>query len=130
MKDGITWVGLDAHKATIQVAMVLPGRDVAVEWQVTNEPAAVKRLARKVQRTAPAKFAAAMRRHCRIPSGRRRRSRASLEIRYPVSTNRRRKPLLHMGPESFLSWTSAGSTPVARSRENPRRHRGFLRLGR
>ena len=53
MKDGITWVGLDTHKATIQVAMLLPGRDGPVEWQVANEPAAVKRLAHKVQRVAP-----------------------------------------------------------------------------
>jgi transposase len=53
VKDGITWVGLDTHKATIQVAMLLPGSDGPVEWQVANEPAAVKRLARKIQRAAP-----------------------------------------------------------------------------
>lgn len=53
MKDDISWVGLDAHKETIQVAMLLPGRDTAVEWHVANEPAAVKRLAHKVQRAAP-----------------------------------------------------------------------------
>ena len=51
--DGITWVGLDTHKATIQVAMLLKGRDGPVDWQVANEPAAVKRLAHKVQRAAP-----------------------------------------------------------------------------
>src|SRR5262245_63910444 len=33
--------------------MRLPGSDGPVEWQVANEPAAVKRLARKVQRAAP-----------------------------------------------------------------------------
>ena len=53
MTDGITWVGLDAHKETIQVAMLVPGGAAPVEWQVANEPAAVKRLARKVQRAAP-----------------------------------------------------------------------------
>lgn len=53
MTDAITWVGLDAHKATIQVAMLLPGNAAPVEWQVANESAAVKRLARKVQRAAP-----------------------------------------------------------------------------
>jgi transposase len=51
--EAITRVGLDAHKATIQVAMLLPGDAAPVEWQVANEPAAVKRLARKVQRAAP-----------------------------------------------------------------------------
>lgn len=53
MRDGITWVGLDAHKETIQVAMLLPDGQAPVEWQVVNEPAAVKRLARKIQRAAP-----------------------------------------------------------------------------
>ena len=52
MKDAITWVGLDVHKATIQVAMLLPDGRAPVEWQVANEPAAVKRLARKVQHAA------------------------------------------------------------------------------
>ena len=40
MEDGITWVGLDAHKATIQVTMLLPGGAAPVEWQVANEPGA------------------------------------------------------------------------------------------
>jgi transposase len=44
---------LDAHKATIQVAMLLPGSDAPVEWQVANESAAVRRLAHKVRRAAP-----------------------------------------------------------------------------
>jgi transposase len=44
---------LDAHKETIQVAMLLPGSAAPVEWQVVNDAAAVKRLARKVQRAAP-----------------------------------------------------------------------------
>jgi transposase len=53
VRDGTTWVGLDAHKETIQVAMLLPGRDAPVEWRIANEPAAVKRLARKLERAAP-----------------------------------------------------------------------------
>lgn len=53
MKQGITFVGLDAHKARISVAMLLPGRSTPVEWQVVNEPAAVKRMVRKVEREAP-----------------------------------------------------------------------------
>lgn len=53
MQDAITWVGLDTHKATIQVAMLLPGGVAPLEWQVANEPAAVRRLARRIQRAAP-----------------------------------------------------------------------------
>ena len=34
MEKGITFVGLDAHKVSINVAMLLPGRTVAVEWQM------------------------------------------------------------------------------------------------
>src|SRR5437899_1939741 len=54
--DTITWVGLDAHKATIQVAMLLPSRAEPVQWQVANEPTAVRRMARKIRRAAPEKI--------------------------------------------------------------------------
>jgi transposase len=50
--NGITWVGLDAHKKAINVAMRLPGRKEFVEWTVENEPRAVKRFARKLAREA------------------------------------------------------------------------------
>jgi transposase len=42
-------VGLDAHKESIFVAMLVPGQK-PVEWQLRNEPAAVRRLVRKLQR--------------------------------------------------------------------------------
>jgi len=45
-----TFVGLDVHKKTIQVALLSPGADKPEEWQVANEPAAVKRLVRKLKR--------------------------------------------------------------------------------
>lgn len=51
--NGITFVGMDAHKQAIQVAMLLPGQNQPVEWQVANQPAAIRRLARKLQREAP-----------------------------------------------------------------------------
>lgn len=51
--DGITFVGMDAHKKAINVAMLLPGRKDPVEWQVANEPAAVRRLAKKLEREGP-----------------------------------------------------------------------------
>lgn len=49
---GITWVGLDAHKQFINVAVRTPGSGVFVEWKVTNEPTAVKKLAKKLVRLA------------------------------------------------------------------------------
>jgi transposase len=52
-EHAITFVGMDAHKRAINVAMLLPGRKDPVEWQVTNEPAAIKRLARRIEREAP-----------------------------------------------------------------------------
>jgi len=50
---GITWVGLDAHKQSIHVAMLLPGRDEPIAWQEPNEENAVRRLARRLTREAP-----------------------------------------------------------------------------
>jgi transposase len=43
---------LDAHKKAVNVAMLLPGQRAAVEWQVANEPVALRRLARKLEREA------------------------------------------------------------------------------
>jgi hypothetical protein len=51
--NGITWVGLDAHKNSIHVAMLLPGRVEPVCWQEANEETAVRRLARRLNREAP-----------------------------------------------------------------------------
>jgi transposase len=53
VNQGITFVGLDAHKKSISVSMLLPGQEKPVEWQVVNEPAAVKRMVRKIEREAP-----------------------------------------------------------------------------
>lgn len=52
MDQPSTFVGLDAHKDTIVVAMLWPGAGQAVEWRIVNEPQAVRRLARKLQRVA------------------------------------------------------------------------------
>jgi transposase len=51
--NGITWVGLDAHKKSIHVAMLLPGRSEPITWQEANEETAVRRLARRLTRDAP-----------------------------------------------------------------------------
>lgn len=53
MGEGITFVGLDAHKVSISVAMLLPGTTNPVEWQIPNERAAVRRMVRKIEREAP-----------------------------------------------------------------------------
>lgn len=52
-----TFVGLDAHKVWIKVAVLLPGESKPVEWQVENEKASVRRMVRKVQRIAPGEVA-------------------------------------------------------------------------
>lgn len=52
MEKGTTFVGLDVHKEAINVAMLLPGETRPVEWQTSNDPAAVRRLVRKLQRSA------------------------------------------------------------------------------
>jgi transposase len=51
--NGITWVGLDAHKKWINVVMLVPGREEPVSWQESNEETTVRRLARRLNREAP-----------------------------------------------------------------------------
>ena len=45
--NGITWVGMDAHKNSIAVAALFPERREAVEWTETTTPEAIRRLAVK-----------------------------------------------------------------------------------
>jgi transposase len=52
MAKGITWVGLDAHKKSISVAMFRPDAEAPEEWQVANREQDVRRLARKLVRAA------------------------------------------------------------------------------
>lgn len=48
-----TFVGLDAHKESISVAMLLPGEQRPEQSQCPNERAAVRRLVRRIKRQAP-----------------------------------------------------------------------------
>jgi transposase len=48
MEKATTFGGLDAHKVSINVAVFLAGQTKAVEWQVANERAAVRRMVRRV----------------------------------------------------------------------------------
>lgn len=50
--QGSTFVGLDVHKLWINVAMLLPGHDVPLEWRIQNEPGAIRKMLRRVRRLA------------------------------------------------------------------------------
>jgi transposase len=47
-----TYVGLDAHKDSIYVAMLQPGRKAPVEWRIANGTNAARKLARQLRRQA------------------------------------------------------------------------------
>ena len=51
--NGITWVGMDAHKDSIMVAALVPDRLEPVEWTESTTPEAIRRLGRRLQRVAP-----------------------------------------------------------------------------
>ena len=53
MKEVTTYVGVDAHKKDLFIAMLVGDGQTPVTWTVPNEPAAVKRLVRKLEREAP-----------------------------------------------------------------------------
>lgn len=55
MQKGITFVGLDAHKVGINVAMFVRGERVPVVWECANEKASVRRMVKKVVAQAPGK---------------------------------------------------------------------------
>lgn len=52
MQKRITFVGMDAHKVAIKLAVLLPDAPKPVEWETPNEKSAVRRMVRKVQRLA------------------------------------------------------------------------------
>jgi len=53
MKEITTHVGIDAHKKDLFVAMLVGTQATAVSWTVPNEPQAVRRLVRKLERETP-----------------------------------------------------------------------------
>jgi transposase len=53
MKQVTTYVGIDAHKKDLFIAMLIGQEKTPVTWQLANEPNAVRRLARKLEREAP-----------------------------------------------------------------------------
>jgi transposase len=52
MEDVITYVGIDAHKKELHVAMLMGTGGTPVQWSLENQPAAVARLVRKLEREA------------------------------------------------------------------------------
>jgi transposase len=53
MKQVTTYVGIDAHKKDLFIAMLSGPHAVPVTWTAPNEPNAVRRLVRKLEREAP-----------------------------------------------------------------------------
>jgi transposase len=53
VKQVTTYVGVDAHKKDLFIAMLIGDRPTPVTWTVPNEPQAVRRLVRKLEREAP-----------------------------------------------------------------------------
>ena len=53
MKQVTTYVGIDAHKKDLFIAMLMGHEPKPVTWQLANEPNAVRRLVRKLEREAP-----------------------------------------------------------------------------
>ena len=53
MKNVTTYVGVDAHKKDLFIAMLVGDQTVPVTWQLANEPQAVRRSVRKLEREAP-----------------------------------------------------------------------------
>jgi transposase len=53
MKDVTTYVGIDAHKKDLFIAMLMGTQESPLTWTVPNETHAVRRLVRKLERTAP-----------------------------------------------------------------------------
>ena len=53
MEQVTTYVGIDAHKKDLFIAMLISQEKTPVTWQTANDPQAVRRLVRKLERDAP-----------------------------------------------------------------------------
>jgi len=53
VKQITTYVGIDAHKKDLYIAMLIGDAVNPVTWQLANEPQAVRRLVRRLERDAP-----------------------------------------------------------------------------
>lgn len=57
MDEPITWVGIDAHKSELVVALLAPDAVAPVVWTVRNEARSVERLRRKLERVSAGEVA-------------------------------------------------------------------------
>jgi transposase len=53
MKDVITYVGIDAHKKDLFMAMLVGDQATPVTWTTPNDTKAIRRLVKKLERDAP-----------------------------------------------------------------------------
>ena len=53
MSEIITYVGIDAHKRELHIALLIGAATAPVTWTVANAPKAIERLHRKLEREAP-----------------------------------------------------------------------------
>ena len=53
MKHVTTYVGIDAHKKDLFIAMLIGDGKTPVTWTVPNEPSTVRRLVRTLERETP-----------------------------------------------------------------------------
>jgi transposase len=53
MENGSTYVGIDAHKKDLYISMLVGAATAPVRWTVPNEPTAIGRLVRRLERAAP-----------------------------------------------------------------------------
>ena len=53
MKNVTTYVGIDAHKKDLFIAMLVGTAATPLTWTSPNEPSAIRRLVRKIERQAP-----------------------------------------------------------------------------
>ena len=61
MSDVITYVGMDAHKRELHMAMLVGAAKTPVTWVVANEAQAIERLRRRLEREAPGQCRSATR---------------------------------------------------------------------
>ncbi len=101
--NSITWVGMDAHKNSIKVAVLLPEQTDPVEWTEDTTSEAVRRLARRLQRQAPGEVADATR------PGRRRRRRSAARSTGGACSGSLRWSGLKVGRAPLFVWNQANS---------------------
>ena len=53
VEDSITYVGMDTHKKQHKVALIYPGEDAIIEFSIKNTVVEIRKMVRKIKRTAP-----------------------------------------------------------------------------